>query len=167
MAHVEKNVSVQQHFEQFVRKQRRVELKFVGYFVAKTVLVENANQFSWEELCRTQYILKYLFRSHIDHHTLWKTLKDTLQRVHVSTQCPLPGPCFYEPTEKNWWPSWSLNSLDIFDFSFTTVTSEQNLTKLDQKQIFNVLNQFCWVFFFGPIRNPIFGDFIWNLIIVG
>ena len=59
MAHVEKSVSMQQHFEQFVRKQRRVDLKSVGNFVAKTVLVESANQFSLEELCRAQYILKY------------------------------------------------------------------------------------------------------------
>ena len=31
-------------------KQRRVELKSVGNFVAKTALVESANQFSLEEL---------------------------------------------------------------------------------------------------------------------
>ena len=55
-------------------EQRRVELKSVGYFVAKTVLVESANQFSLEELCRTQYSLKYFFRSHIDHQTYGKTL---------------------------------------------------------------------------------------------
>ena len=51
---------MQQHFEQFARKQRRVKLKSVENFVAKTVLVESANQFSLEELCRTQYILKYV-----------------------------------------------------------------------------------------------------------
>ena len=56
-------------------KQRRVELKSVGKFVAKAVLVESANQFSLEELCRTQYSLKYFFRSHIDHQTYGKTLK--------------------------------------------------------------------------------------------
>ena len=44
-----KTVSMQQHLEQFVRKQRRVELKYVGNIVAKTVLVESANQFSLEE----------------------------------------------------------------------------------------------------------------------
>ena len=48
---------MQQHCEQFVGKQRRVELKTIGNFVAKTVLVESANQLSWEELCRTQYSL--------------------------------------------------------------------------------------------------------------
>ena len=44
VAHVEISLSMQQHFEQFVGKQRRVELKSVGNFVAKTVLVESANQ---------------------------------------------------------------------------------------------------------------------------
>ena len=39
-------------------------LKFVGNFVAKTVLVESASQFSLEELCRTQYSLKYLTKSY-------------------------------------------------------------------------------------------------------
>ena len=37
----------------FSEKPRRVELKSVGNFVAKTVLVESANQFSLEELYRT------------------------------------------------------------------------------------------------------------------
>ena len=45
---------MQQHFEQFVGKQRRFELTSVGNFVAKAVLVERANQFSLEEMCRTQ-----------------------------------------------------------------------------------------------------------------
>ena len=40
----------------------------------KTVLVESANQFSLEELCRKQYSLKYFFRSHIDHQTYGKIL---------------------------------------------------------------------------------------------
>ena len=48
--------------------------KYIGNFVAKTVLVESANQFSLEELCRTQYSLQYFFRSHIDHQTYGKTL---------------------------------------------------------------------------------------------
>ena len=45
-------------FEECSEKQRRVELKSVGDFVAKTVLVESTNQFSLEELCVTQYSLK-------------------------------------------------------------------------------------------------------------
>ena len=52
-------MSMQQSFEEFSDKQRRVELKSVGNYVAKTVLVESANQFSLEELCRTRYSLKY------------------------------------------------------------------------------------------------------------
>ena len=55
-------------------KQRRVELKSVRNFVAKTVLVESANKFSLEELCRTQYSLIHFFRSHVDHQTYGKTL---------------------------------------------------------------------------------------------
>ena len=58
--HILENViSIQNSFEEFSEKQRRVELKSVGNFVARTVLVESANQFSLEELCRTQYSLKY------------------------------------------------------------------------------------------------------------
>ena len=64
---------MQHSFEDFSEKQRRVELKFVGNFVAKTVLVESANQFSLEKLCRTQYSLKYFFRIHDDHKTYGKT----------------------------------------------------------------------------------------------
>ena len=32
------------------------------------------NKFSLEELCRSQYSLKYFFRSHVDHQTYGKTL---------------------------------------------------------------------------------------------
>ena len=71
---LEKVMSMQHSFEEFSEKQSRVELKSVGNLVAKTVLVESANQFSLEELCRTQYSMKYFFRSHIDHHTYGKTL---------------------------------------------------------------------------------------------
>ena len=67
-------MSMQQSFEEFSEKQRRVELKSVGNFIAKTVLVESANQFSLEELCRTHYSMTFFFRSHIDHHTYGKTL---------------------------------------------------------------------------------------------
>ena len=52
-------MSMQHSFEEFSEKQRRVELKSVGNFVAKAVLVESANQFLLEEVCRTQYSLKY------------------------------------------------------------------------------------------------------------
>ena len=55
---LEKVMSMQHSFEEFSEKQRIVELKSVGSFEAKTVLVESANQFSLEELCRTQYSVK-------------------------------------------------------------------------------------------------------------
>ena len=71
-------MSMQHSFEAFSEKQqRRIELKSVGNFVAKTVLVESANQFSLEELCRTQYRLTYFIRSHVDHQTYGKTLTIT------------------------------------------------------------------------------------------
>ena len=38
-------MSMQHSFEEFSEKQRRVELKSDGNFVAKTELVESANQF--------------------------------------------------------------------------------------------------------------------------
>ena len=60
---LEKVMSMQHSFEEFSEKQRRVELKSVGNFVAKTVLVESANQFSLEELCRTQYSLNNFFEA--------------------------------------------------------------------------------------------------------
>ena len=75
MLHIlEKVMSMQHSFEAFSEKQRRVELKSVGNFVAKAVLVESAIQFSFEELCRRQFSLKYFFRSHVDHQTYGKTL---------------------------------------------------------------------------------------------
>ena len=43
----------------FSEKQRLIELKSVGNVQAKAVLVESANRFLLEELCRTQYSLKY------------------------------------------------------------------------------------------------------------
>ena len=71
---LEKVMSIQHSLEEFSEKQRRVELKSVGNFVAKTVLVESENQFSLEELCRTQYSWKFFLRCHIDHQTYDKTL---------------------------------------------------------------------------------------------
>ena len=56
---LKKSVSMQQHFEQFFRKQRIVELKSVENVVAEAVLVDSANQFSLGEMCRTQYSLNY------------------------------------------------------------------------------------------------------------
>ena len=73
---LEKVMSMQHSFEEFSEIQRRVELKSVGNFVSKTVFVESANKFSFEELCKTQYSLKYFLRSHIDHQTYGKTLNE-------------------------------------------------------------------------------------------
>ena len=95
--HMLKNsVSMQQHFEQFVRKQRRVELKSVGNNVAKTVLVESANKFSLEELCRTQYILKYFSKPYRPSDPLEKTkiivmVTNKESRVAVIHDIPLAG----------------------------------------------------------------------------
>ena len=66
---------MQHSFEEFSEKQRRVELKSVRNVVAKTVLVESANQFSLEELCRTQYSLKYFFSNPYRPSDLWQNLK--------------------------------------------------------------------------------------------
>ena len=51
------------------------------------MLAESANQFSLEELCRTQYNLKYFFRSHVDHQTYGKTLS-AIFKVYVVLQKP-------------------------------------------------------------------------------
>ena len=72
---LEKVMSMQHCFEAFSEKQRRVELKSVGNFVAKTVFVESANQFSLEELCRSQYSLKYFFSKPCRPSNLWQNLK--------------------------------------------------------------------------------------------
>ena len=55
---LEKVMSMQHSFEEFSEKRSRVELKSVGNFVAKTVFVESANQFSLEELCSLKYFSK-------------------------------------------------------------------------------------------------------------
>ena len=69
---LEKIMSMQHSFEEFSEKQRRVELKSVRNFVAKAVLVESANQFSLEDVCKTQYSLKYFSKP---YRLSGKTLK--------------------------------------------------------------------------------------------
>ena len=81
---LEKVMSMQHSFEEITEKQRRVELKSVGNFVAKTVFVESANQISLEELCRTQYNMTYFFRSHIDHQTYGKTLINSMGHMRIA-----------------------------------------------------------------------------------
>ena len=46
-AHLGKSYVNAHSFEEFSEKQRRVELKSVGNFVAKAVVTESANQFSF------------------------------------------------------------------------------------------------------------------------
>ena len=67
---LEKAVSLQHSFEEFSEKQRRVELKSVGNFVAKTVLVESANQFLLEQPCRTQCSLTHFSKPYRSSHRL-------------------------------------------------------------------------------------------------
>ena len=64
-------------------KHRRTELESAGNFVAKTVLVESANQFSLEELCRTECSLKYFF-------TQPYRPSDLLQTLKTSSDVPVP-----------------------------------------------------------------------------
>ena len=53
VAHVEKSVSMQQHFKQFVGKQRGPEGKNLGISEAEPLRFDCVNQFSLGELCRT------------------------------------------------------------------------------------------------------------------
>ena len=48
---------------------------------------------------------------------------------------------FFGPIGKTRWPPWPLIGWDIFYFS--TETAERNSTKLDRKQVLNVLHQVC------------------------
>ena len=89
MRHIlEKILSMQHSFEEFSEKQRRVELKYFGIFVAKAVLVESANQFSLEEVCRTQYSLNYFLNSHrpSDHPEKLKTEYNASLQVMVQKE---------------------------------------------------------------------------------
>ena len=71
---LEKVMSMQHSFEEFSEKLRRVESKYVWNFVAKSVLVESANQFSLEELCPTQCSLKNFSKSYRPSDRLEKPL---------------------------------------------------------------------------------------------
>ena len=65
------------------------------------MLVESVNQFSLEELCRTtQCSLNYFFRSHIDHQTYGKTLKQG------------PGKIAIHPQENDFW--WKASTIWLF-----------------------------------------------------
>ena len=57
---------------------------------------------------------------------------------------------FFGPIGKTKWPPWPLIGWDIFDFSHET--TERNSTKLDKKQVLNVLYKVC-VFRADPKNN--------------
>ena len=102
-------------------KQRRVELKSVGNFVANTVLVESANQFSLEELYRTQCSLTYFFRSHVDHQT-WQNLKPNTQIAGSQTDVRNPQSYFffYQFQGEKFWCSQMLQINRSRPYNFAT-----------------------------------------------
>ena len=81
-----------QHFEQFVGKQRRLEGKYLGISEAEPLRFDCVNQFSLEELCRTQYSLKYFLKP---YQPLDRLLKKTLINnffwgyFRITVQCSL------------------------------------------------------------------------------
>ena len=56
-----KKVSIQQNFEQFVGKQRRLEGKYLGISEAGPLRFDRVNQFSPQGQCRVQFSLIYEF----------------------------------------------------------------------------------------------------------
>ena len=69
----------------------------------------------------------------------WTEFNETWQEAR--SQHPLPSLCFSGRSKKKRWPPWPLIGWDIF--AFFSETAEQNSTKLDRKQDFNVLYQVC------------------------
>ena len=63
---------MQQDFEQYVGKQRRLEGKYLGIAEAEPLRFVCVNQFSLEELCRTPYSLKYFSKPYRPSHRLEK-----------------------------------------------------------------------------------------------
>ena len=78
-----KKLSMQQQFEQFVGKQRRVELQSVWNFEARTVLVEREFSFHWKS-CVGHSTDWNIFRSHIVHETVLKNQKVKKQSRAIS-----------------------------------------------------------------------------------
>ena len=87
-------MSMQHSFEEFSEKQRRVELKSVGDFVAKTVLVESANQFSLEELFVTQYSFNYFSKPCRPSDRLEKPEHPFLAMARITSAV---NACYYQP----------------------------------------------------------------------
>ena len=61
---------MQQHFVQFVGKQIRLEWEYLGISEAEPLRFDCAKQFSLEELCKTQYSLKYFSKSYSPYDRL-------------------------------------------------------------------------------------------------
>ena len=76
MAHVEKSVSMQRHFEQNVGKQRRLSLegKYLDISEAEPLRFDCVHQILLEKLCRTLYWLKYFSKPYRPPDSLKKTL---------------------------------------------------------------------------------------------
>ena len=69
---LKKSVSMQQHFERFVGKQRRLEEKYFGISEAQPLGFDCVNPFSLEELCRKQCTLKYFSKQYRPSYRLEK-----------------------------------------------------------------------------------------------
>ena len=128
-------------FRRVFRKTKKSWLKSVGNFVAKTVLIESANQFSLDELCRSiQYTAWNIFRSHIVHQTVWKILNDLLDYRCMAVQIR-QLPC---------WQAFAINNqnlrslpqLEIICTSGSRVTSvlAEKVSELHTKEWLEVFN---------------------------
>ena len=61
MTHLAKSVSMQQHVEQFVAKQRILERKISGISKAELLKFDCVNRFFSQGQCRAQFRLIYVF----------------------------------------------------------------------------------------------------------
>ena len=137
----------------FQKKQRRAELNSVGNFVANAVLVESVNQFSLEEVCRTQYSLKYFSTPYLPSDPLEKPLNckrriDRKERYLIT--CNL-----------NW-----LFDVIINDISVIYVTAHRCagwLKKLDLRSGFQCQRHFVG-FFNVPVQAPTRGHPFYTVI---
>ena len=78
--------------------------------------------------------------------TFWTSPLKPLNGIHrnlIGSKISTPSTkfVFYGLIGKTRWPPWPLIGWDIFDFS--SQTAERNSTKLDRKQVLNVLYQVC------------------------
>ena len=77
--HVKKRMSMQQRFKQCMGKQRRLEGKYLDISEAEPLRFDCVNQFSLEELCRTQYSLEYFSKPYRPPDRQKKTLNELLK----------------------------------------------------------------------------------------